>query len=67
MDNEVVVKLADGCTIRSDSKEYQAGDYVSVCDPEGKEVGYWHWEEWQDDPIHVMGAILQCAAGVRKE
>jgi len=32
--------------------------YVRVCDPLGREVGYWVDDEWKEDPRIVMGAIL---------
>lgn len=32
--------------------------YVRVCDPLGREVGYWVDDEWKEDPQIVMGAIL---------
>ena len=33
-------------------------EYVRVCDPLGREVMYWHYDEWGEDPKLVMGAIL---------
>lgn len=33
-------------------------DYVRITDLEGNEVVYWHWNEWQEEPQEVMGAIL---------
>jgi hypothetical protein len=38
----------------------EAPTYVRVCDPLGREIGYWVSDEWQDDPQLVMGAILGC-------
>ena len=63
---EVIIKLEDGCTLRSGSEEYEAGDYVRLCDQEGNEVEYWDHQEWVDDPIVVMGAIINIMAGVRR-
>lgn len=37
-------------------------DYVRVCDPLGREIAYWTYEEWRDDPQLVMGAILGALA-----
>ena len=59
----VVLELTNGNTIESDSEEFMAGDYVLVMDPDGKELGMWEAEEWQDEPQLVMGAILRCANG----
>jgi len=64
---EVIVRLADGCTLCSGSENRIAGDYVRLCDPDGEEIAYWDHLEWQEDPILVMGAIIQSAAGVRIE
>lgn len=56
--DERVVQLANGRTLRSGSKTHEAGDYVRLCDKTGKELAYWDHKEWQEDPIVVMGAIL---------
>lgn len=71
IDEEVVVKLADGCTLRSGvydpHKEgaLTSGEYVRLCDPDGEEILYWDQEEWANDPALVMGAIMNAAAGLR--
>lgn len=36
----------------------EACDYVRVCDPLGREIAYWHADEWQQEPAVVMGAII---------
>ena len=64
MNDETIVELADGNTLRSGSKTFMAGDYVRLCDSEGEEIAYWHYDEWQNDPQLVMGAIIRSAAGV---
>lgn len=66
-EGEVVIRLADGCTIRSGAEDLISGEYVRVCDPDGSEVAYWHFNEWVEDPILVMGAFLNTAAGLRLE
>jgi hypothetical protein len=38
---------------------------VRILDQVGNELHYWHHEEWIADPVSVMGAILNCAAGSR--
>ncbi len=68
---EVVVRLADGCTLRSgvyDSTDPEAricGEYVRLCEADGTEYAYWDQEEWATDPALVMGAILNVAGGLR--
>lgn len=37
-------------------------EYVRVCDPLGREIAYWHYQEWADDPQLVVGAILGALA-----
>lgn len=68
-DGEVVVKLADGHTLRSGSTNdaFISGEWVRLCDPKGKELLYWHNDEWKEDPILVVGAIINAAAGLRVE
>lgn len=60
--NGVLLVLDNG--VRIESKPMTGdlpGDYILVADADGNEIGYWNYEEWGDDPIGVMGAIL-CAA-----
>ena len=57
-DVRLILPLLNGFTIRSNSEDYLAGDYVQICDATGAEVAYWNHEEWREDPIVVMGAIL---------
>ena len=64
--SETVLVLDNGVEIRSSSKTHQAGDYVAVV-KDGVELGYWDSQEWADEPIEVMGAILRCAALAGKE
>ena len=68
-EGEVVIKLNDGWTLRSGShtEPFASGEWVRLCDPTGKEKIYWHNDEWQDDPILVMGAIINAAAGYRAD
>jgi hypothetical protein len=67
IDDEVVVELRDGCSLRSGSDSHTSGDYVKVCDAGGEEIGYWIHTEWEEDPVGVMGAIINMAAGARVE
>ena len=62
-DDPTVITLANGNKIFSSSKEFMAGDYVRVVDGNHREIGYWDHQEWADEPVQVMGAILRCAAG----
>lgn len=72
-EGEVVVDLQDGCTLRSgvyrpsDPDAFTSGEYVRLCDKSGEELLYWDWEEWARDPVLVMGAIINSAAGLRAE
>lgn len=59
--NEICVKLSNGNEIRSSSADLMGGEYVRIVNSRGKEIGYWHFEEWKEDPVTVMGAILMCA------
>ena len=60
-DKETVLVLDNGVEIRSGSGTRFAGDYVSVV-KDDVEIGYWDKQEWEDEPVTVMGAILRCAA-----
>lgn len=64
--DEVVVKLANGNTLRSGSSshDFTSGEYVSLCGPDGDEMLYWDSDEWRCDPVLVMGAIMNTAAGI---
>lgn len=68
-DDEVIVKLADGHTLRSGSphEDFLSGEYVRFCRPDGTEILYWDHTEWETDPVLVMGAIMNAAAGLRLE
>lgn len=72
-EGEVVVTLADGCTLRSgvydkdDPAAFTSGEYVRLCNPDGTEYAYWDQTEWAEDPALVMGAIINAAAGLRLE
>lgn len=66
-DNEVVVHLPGGWTMRSGSHDggTVSGEYVRVCRPDGSDYVYYDKQEWADDPAIVMGAIMNIAAGFR--
>lgn len=67
-DGEVVVTLAGGWSLRSgcspEAGDFVSGEYVRLCRPDGEEHLYWDHHEWQVDPILVMGAIINSAAGL---
>jgi hypothetical protein len=68
IDNEVVVKLDSGLSLRSGNTQdgsYASGEYVRLCDERGEEIIYWAYDEWENDPILVMGAIINAAARFR--
>lgn len=62
--DEVIIELKDGYTLRSSSETRTAGDYVRLVDKYGHEVLYWHYDEWRDEPILTMGAIVCAMAGI---
>ena len=41
--------------------DFQAGEDVHVYDKHGRELGFWSSDEWRDEPVLVMGAIMRCA------
>jgi hypothetical protein len=60
-EDELIVELANGFSLRSGSVEFYAGDYVRLCAPDGEELIYWDSSEWAITPVVVMGAILAAA------
>ncbi len=66
-EGEVVVTLADGWTLRSGDDHFISGGYVRLCRPDGSEYMQWDSTEWEADPVLVMGAIINSAAGLRIE
>lgn len=61
--SEVSVTLPNGWTLRSgSSSNHISGEWVRLCKPDGTEHTYWDHAEWRDDPIAVMGAIVNAAA-----
>lgn len=66
--DEYIVWLANGYSIRTDSyDDNEAGSsYVRVVNDVGHEVAYWVYDEWEEDPQLVMGAILGSCAKVEK-
>lgn len=65
--DEVVVRLADGWSLRSGSPilGLMSGDYVRLVRPDGSEYCYWHHNEFEDDSAVVLGAVINAAAGYR--
>lgn len=62
---EVLVTLADGWMLVSNSEDYLSGDYVRILRPDGTEYACWSHEEWAAEPQQIMGAIVNCLAGHR--
>lgn len=60
MDDELIINLANGCTLRCGPSEDETmyGGYVRICDAQGNEIVYWDQQEWADEPELVMGAIF---------
>ena len=65
VDGEVVVRLTDGWSLRSSDDELVSGGYVRLCRPDSSEYAFWTSDEWRDEPVLVMGAIINAAAGFR--
>src|SRR5260370_5295785 len=63
-ERECVIQLANGNTIRTDTYDGNpaGSSYVRVCAPDGREIAYWTYTEWAEDPQLVMGAFLGAAA-----
>jgi hypothetical protein len=59
------LKLKNGRSIVCDSAEDnpEGVSFVQVLDADGEEVAYWDSQEWADEPIEVMGAIMGALAG----
>jgi hypothetical protein len=55
--DEFQVELADGRTLRCPAYPDEC-DYARVCDGDGQEIAYWHYNEWERAPAEVMGAIV---------
>lgn len=64
LERECVIQLANGNTIRTDTYDDNpdGSSYVRVCAPDGREIAYWTYTEWEEDPQLVMGAILGAAS-----
>lgn len=65
--NEVIVRLANGWSLRSGVYDsgatgFTSGEYVRLCNDNDEEVLYWDQDEWACDPALVMGAIMNAAA-----
>lgn len=59
---ETVVRLANSLTLRSNSAERHAGDYVRLCDDAGTELFRWESSQWEASPVEVMADIMVAAA-----
>lgn len=57
---ETTVQAHTGFYLKCPSHEQcpEGADYLRVCDPLGREVAYWTHEEWREDPLGVMGAVM---------
>jgi hypothetical protein len=58
--DECVVKLQSGATLRTSPYPIKA-DYIRVCAPDGREVGYWVKDEFLEDFEGVFGAVMGLA------
>lgn len=59
VDEEVRVKVGSGSVCFESFVANPSGvSYVRFLDSDGEETDYWHFDEWQDSPQKVMGAIM---------
>jgi len=54
---ETVIELKNGGSVRCPAHPAPC-DYVRVCDEGGEEIVYYDKQEWIDEPVDVMGALL---------
>jgi len=60
-DTEVAVPIADGQYLVFEAFDQNPSgcDYVRIVDGrDGEELVYWDSNEWREDPVGVMGAIM---------
>lgn len=67
--HEIIIPLPDGRTLRcGPGDEYQWGGYLRICDKQGKELLYWHRDEWEREGESVIGAVfVSCFHEIRRE
>lgn len=53
-----VVETGNQVVFSSAESEPSGTSHVRVLDSEGNEIGYWVCDEWQEEPVEVMGAIM---------
>ncbi len=56
-ENECVIRISDRMSLVCPAYPEDCS-YLRLVIDDKIECGYWHWEEWQDDPQNVMGAIM---------
>lgn len=56
-DDECVILLDDGKEIRCPAFPAEC-EYVRVVSPGGDEIGYWHYNEFEEDARDVLGALM---------
>ena len=58
--SEVQIETVNGerLCFKSFEESPSGCEYVRIVNSEGKEVAYWDHNEWRDDPVSVMGAIM---------
>ena len=64
-ENETIIELKSEGSIRCAAYPAEV-DYVRVCDCAGRELMYWHADEFSEDFGSVMGAFLGLAYEVSK-
>lgn len=53
-----MVETGNKVVFSSAESDPGGASYVRVLNPAGNEIGYWIYDEWQESPVEVMGAIL---------
>ena len=63
--SDLKLELTNGRTIVCDSVEDNPDgvSFIKVLGADGKEIAYWTADEWEEEPILVMGAIMGALAG----
>ncbi len=56
---ECVIHVIGGKELRSPAFPGEC-DYVRVVDDDGEELGYWHADEFAEDPQDTLGALMGC-------
>ena len=61
---EILIPVGGGC-IATDSAHVNphGSSYVRILDKDRREIAYWSFTEWAEQPEEVMGAIMGAICG----